>query len=202
MIFSITDAAEDTEGQSCAGGCWYPAGGNCFESELLVASPSGDSDRPKHDEVLETSFTVPFDEADGIAVGEMLAITAAVERLLRARRSHSTRIIVLATDNLSCKYWIEKGHPRSETIQRLLRELHSMLEQAGSRLYVAYVNTKVNFPDEISRNRAVPEIPTVPESYGTIMNFFCESSQRPASLWLVGGGTVGGYVFRHNKNGQ
>ena len=200
VIFSITDAAtaEDTEGQSCAGGCWYPAGKNCFESEPLVASPSADSGRPEHDKVLETSFTVPFNEADGIAVGEMLAITATVERLLRARRSHSTKIIVLATDNLSCKYWIEKGHSRSETIQRLLRELHSMLEQAGSRLYVTYVNTKVNFADEISRNRA-----TVPsklqDNHDLLLRALAEAT---SSLWLVSGGTVGGDEFRHNKNDQ
>ena len=97
-------------------------------------------------------------------------------------------MIVLATDNLSCKYWIEKGQARSEDIQKLLREIHHLLESASCRLYLTYVNTDDNFADEISRNKLVDET-KLEKNHKLLTRAFVEAS---TSMWTISGGVVGG----------
>ena len=187
VVFAITDAAITAENNAgaLAGGCWYEAGVDC-----LPDARAGSYHPPKPATVESTYFALKFQKEKKIAFGEMFAIKETVERLLKTRMNEGrkTSMIVLATDNLSCKYWIEKGHARSEDIQNLLREIHHLLESASCRLYLTYVNTEDNFADEISRNKLV-DATKLEKNHKLLTRAFVEAS---TSMWTISGGVVGG----------
>ena len=187
-MFAITDAAtgHGDSGDGLAGGCWYEAGGDCFSKRP--------SFRPNFDNVVKTQTVVSFSKDDGIAFGEMLAIHRTVSSLL-AMRTERTQVIFLATDNLACKYWIEKGHAKDEKMQQLLQQIHNELRQADCRLYVSYVNTENNFADEISRRKTL-ESWKLQNNHELLMGAVSEAL---ASMWMVAGGRVGGNPPEINK---
>ena len=160
------------------------AGKDCIQPKARGADVS----LPSNNLLQQQEVKVAFDGDFGIAYGEMLAIKITIDAALEARLSSD--IIVLATDNMSCKYWIEKGHARDERIQDLLNEIHSILSGTGKvcRLFVTYVNTLDNFADEISRNKATKN-EKIDKNHALLKRALDEAT---ASLWNLGGGRYGG----------
>ena len=91
----------------------------------------------------------PFRSKDyHIALGELQGICLAVRRALS---KCSNALIVLATDSMVAKHWVESGNTRVEGALGLLKELDEMLTNSGSRLYLVYIPTKDNLADVPSR---------------------------------------------------
>ena len=172
IIFAVTDACtcDDIHKMPLAGGFWYRPG------EKLRHIPTATN--VEMNKVLDT-FT------GEIALGEMKAIILTVKEALQKANA---KLIVLATDNMSCKYWIEKGHAKKEEMQAMLDELHTMLNEKNCRLYVTYVHTDDNIADELSRNRQV----VMNKAKGNHELLVRALKEATTSLWNIGGGTVGG----------
>ena len=182
VVFASTDAAtaDDLSKAGLAGGCWYTPNPECLDRA------PGYNAYPR----METERVVvqSFEAADGIAFGEMFAIKITVEAALKEERKVCPNVIVLATDNLSCKYWIEKGHARNPRIQELLREIHTTLRAHDCRLFVTYVNTKENYSDDISRRRGFDA-----KKFRETHDVLCRAGDEAiASLWEIDGDVVGG----------
>ena len=193
VLFAIVDAAtgSDETKQSLAGGVWY--------------EPPADGKAPTVAEVNANVAAWPFRREDKIAIGEMDAILGICKRICQEIKSrHFTRakrLIVLATDNLSCKFWVEKGHARTQKMQDKLNELHEMLHRHGVRLYLVYVPSADNFADEISRiadqERMKRELSATKLECGhrLLERAFKEVNY---GLWSLGGGDTGGIGRREN----
>ena len=192
ITFAITDAAtdaissnkEDTE--ALAAGCWYWPGTDCIMPRMDVSMEVRKKRLPELETLLRQSVKQKFNENDGIAVGEMEAIYITIKAALQDRPQ--TRMLVLATDNMSCKYWIEKGHARNVKIQELLVKIHDELQKCGSRLFVSYVKTDDNFADQLSRNRS-PEVARIQPCHELLLRALDEAT---VSLWDISGATAGG----------
>ncbi len=60
-------------------------------------------------------------------------------------------LIVLGTDNLNAKAWIERRYAHNDAANEILQQLVPALLQANCRLYLTYVPTAENVADEPSR---------------------------------------------------
>lgn len=172
--FAITDAATLQSGKGGISAMWYspftPA-----SSEMKRVLTSED-------------FNVAVGEFDSslekIAHGELRAIILAVENLVKEGKE----LIILATDNTSCKYWIEKGHAHDERIRALLAHLDSTLKSNNTRLFVTYVPTDDNIADEPSRLKPV-DWTKIGVCHQLLTEAYYDSI---SSLWQISGGQTGG----------
>jgi len=97
----------------------------------------------------ENVVVEPFqDPSYHIALGELQAIWMAVKEAVKGQ---SNVLIVLATDSMVAKHWVETGVAHNEQALDLLAAIDSLLKASGSRLYCVYVNTKDNISDVPSR---------------------------------------------------
>lgn len=88
-----------------------------------------------------------------IATAELLAIHHAV----LSNFCNGYGLILLATDSMTCKSWIERGVSPTVEANKLLKEIFDKLdsrcsENGGQRLFVTYVPSEHNVADEPSRN--------------------------------------------------
>ena len=63
----------------------------------------------------------------------------------------SDALIVLATDSMVAKHWLDAGDAKPHDALDILSTIHQRLEERNCRLYTAYVNTKKNLADAPSR---------------------------------------------------
>ena len=91
----------------------------------------------------------PFDERhQHIALGELEAALLAVTNAVRRGQQ---LLIVLATDSMVTKHWLDSGIAHSKEALILLQKIDMLLTSSNSRLYTVYVNTNDNLADIPSR---------------------------------------------------
>lgn len=119
-----------------------------------------------------------------IAIGELQAIQLAVQELVEKRNK---KLVILGTDNMNCKHWIEGSPAHDEKIREILSNIHSTLTRHQSRLYITYVPTKENFADELSRNEEL-EITKLQQNHQLLLAARLEA----LGTWNLAGQTTGG----------
>jgi hypothetical protein len=99
-----------------------------------------------------TLFKYPIaNKDDMIALHELQAINVMVRERLAVKRTRPLSLIVLGTDNLNAKAWIERRYAHNDAANEILQQLVPALLQANCRLYLTYVPTAENVADEPSR---------------------------------------------------
>jgi hypothetical protein len=131
-----------------------------FNSPLFIATDASSSNqlaaavylRPdaRHANITQT-WKHDFADHRKIASAELLAIRNAV--LSDHALDHD--LIVLATDSMTCKSWIERGCAPTSLANAMLKEIFLTLEQRAQRLFVIYVPTDDNVADEPSRDKQI-----------------------------------------------
>ena len=126
-----------------------------------------------------------------IAVGEMLAIERCINHALSISSS-PPKLILLATDNMNCKHWIERGYAKNQEINEIMRRIYSVLDGKKIRLFVTYVPTDDNVADDFTRPVDGKETQLNPEklakTHQVLQKAFVEST---AGMWLISGGLMG-----------
>jgi hypothetical protein len=147
VVFVATDAST-----SC----------NCIASFVYSPVALVSSSTPEEAESIRRVARVTTGFFDGtkkiIAIGEMEAIELGVREAIASNAG--VRLIVLGTDNMNCKHWIERGHCHHQEVNAIMRRIYSLLNPPGSnnnndmiiRLFVTYVPTDDNVADDPSRN--------------------------------------------------
>ena len=129
--------------------------------------------------------TYPNTEASHfIGVAELRAIDLGVQWLVQ--RHPECTLLVIATDSLNAKGWVQKGCARNARANEILAELDTHLD--GRRLYLVYVPTKDNVADEPSRN-AKELVAARIKATGDCLK---KASVEAGSVWLAAGLQVGG----------
>ena len=169
LFFAVTDAS--THGDHGHGGL---AAGVWYQPRLTDQTPTL--------KLLEQQKIIEEFKED-IALGEMYAILITVREVV----ARGGKLLVLATDNLSCKYWIEKGHAKRADMQEMLNTMHGLLEKNHCRLYVTYVNTKKNVADQLSRREEM-EQPRLDSCVDLLERSLLEAT---SSLWKIDGSIFG-----------
>ena len=169
LFFAVTDAS--THGDHGQGGL---AAGVWYQPRLPRQTPTL--------KLLEQQQVIEEFKED-IALGEMYAILITVKKVV----ARGGKLLILATDNLSCKYWIEKGHAKRPDMQEMLNTMHELLEKSHCRLYVTYVNTKKNVADQLSRREEL-EQSRLDSCVELLERSFLEAT---SSLWKIDGSFFG-----------
>ena len=81
-----------------------------------------------------------------IALGELLAIKLVLEKI-----QGFNVLVILATDSLTAKRWVEGRNAHNEEALLILKEIFSIMDEKQIRLYCIYVPTKLNVSDRPSR---------------------------------------------------
>lgn len=124
-----------------------------------------------------------------IALGELLVILTAVRKY-----SSSYQLIVLATDSMTAKHWVENRNAHNEQALVILAEIEALLRQNKCRLYLVYVNTLDNAADLPSRIAASEA--RVEERHLTATCSLLRSAAFEAKgMWSKSGGLVGGSTY-------
>lgn len=177
VMFAATDAAIDSSSPGM--------------TAHLLYSPFDDKTQDWYRENNLPSFTqmeLRTGKFSGdIAYGEMLAIRHVVHSACATART-PPRLLLLGTDNMNCKHWIEKEHSHRPDINNLLSEIVTMLRQANCRLYVAYIPTDENVADSPTRFKPLDRVRLV-KTHGRLVGAFAEST---TGTWHFAGGHVGG----------
>src|SRR3989338_5542068 len=121
-----------------------------------------------------------------IAFGEMLAIQRAVHSI--CSRSTPPRLLVLGTDNMNCKHWIEREHSHRSDINDLMSDIVNNLRRVNCRLYVAYVPTEENVADSPTRKKPFERL-RLENTHQRLCAAFAEST---TGTWQIAGGQIGG----------
>lgn len=96
----------------------------------------------------------PYETGD-IAIAELEAIGIAVEAALRADKTHRTlKLIVVATDSMCAKGWIERGCAENPKAHAVLCRILDALESANVRIMCPYIHTDSNIADVPTREIA------------------------------------------------
>lgn len=123
-----------------------------------------------------------FTDHRRIALAELYAILQAV----LDPRSRDCDLLVLATDSMTCKSWIERGCSPRDEANEMLQQILTTLENHNQRLYVIYVPTEENVADEPSRRKIWERVKLEATRRRLDLAFMeCQGA------WAVAGGTTG-----------
>ena len=119
-------------------------------SEPLVAAILFEG-RQEH--VVEEPFRRPDFQ---IALGELQGILLVVQQVIARNKDVETLpsaglLIVLATDSMVAKHWLETGMAHNSEALQMLQEIDILLRRHHARIYTVYVNTNDNLADTPSR---------------------------------------------------
>lgn len=118
-----------------------------------------------------------------IAIGELEAILIAVKYLVGLGK----KLIILGTDNMNCKHWLEGCPAHDPEIRRILAEIDGTLMLGGARLYNTYIPTLENFSDEPTRQK-----PLVMSKLARNHVLLDAARAEAAGYWNIGGLRTGG----------
>lgn len=90
-----------------------------------------------------------------IAVGELLAISRAIEWAVKRRQEYN--ILVIATDNLVAKRQLEKQVADSDDANELLRHIFQIMQDNNLYISLCYVKSEDNAADPVSRDKWVDD---------------------------------------------
>ena len=121
-----------------------------FASKPLVAAILFEG---PHEHVVEEPFRRPDSH---IALGELQGILLVVQQAVARNKDVVTSataglLIVLATDSMVAKHWLETGMAHNSEALQMLQEIDTLLRRHHARIYAAYVNTNDNLADTPSR---------------------------------------------------
>jgi hypothetical protein len=124
-----------------------------------------------------------------IAIGETMAIEMQVGRIIHRAKLAKRRIklIVIATDNLGCKSWFERGHAQRHEIQIIIHRVNKLLSQERIRMCLVYVPSAPNFTDAPSRN-----LPWKLELLQNNHHLLNAARMQAMGMWNMCGGRIGG----------
>jgi len=123
-----------------------------------------------------------------IGLAELFAILQIVE----SDHCLSHDLIVLATDSMTCKAWIERGCAASPQANEMLDKIFGILKRRGQRLYVIYVPTDENSADAPTREKDL-EMEKVEKTRKRLEIALAECQ----GLWSISGGTAGTSALLH-----
>ncbi len=112
--------------------------------EYTIISCNGNRTIAGNPKTPVASFEFPKDYT--IALGELHAIVAAVKSV-----TNPHTLVILATDSLNAKAWVEAAKAECPLARALLRELFEHMESLGIRLYLVYVPSACNVADHKTR---------------------------------------------------
>ncbi len=124
-------------------------------------------------------------EETRIALGELRAIVAGVRAVLRLN-PHAD-IVIIATDSLNAKAWVENKWSSNPEAMALIIELLEAL--CGRRIYVVYVASELNCSDAPSRGELVIPATALLGTWRCLQHGLREALQ---GVWSVAGGQAGG----------
>ena len=117
-----------------------------------------------------------------IALAELFAILKTIED----SRCHNKDLIILATDSLTCKAWIERSCSPNEDADKMVQQIHAMLSAREQRLYLVYIHTSRNAADDPSRNKEFNQT-QLEETYKRLL----VAAEECKSLWWTAGNRMG-----------
>jgi hypothetical protein len=129
-------------------------------------------------------------EETRIALGELRAILEAVRAVLRLEPDAD--IVIVASDSLNAKAWVENKWSANETAMALIVELLKALN--GRRIFVVYVPSELNCADPPSRRRVEQGVDNKIPAKALLATWRClQHGWREAQgVWAVAGGQAGG----------
>ena len=163
---------------------------------VVVDAATGPSHAPDHRTAYvsygppRTVGTGTFPRHEQIALGELRAILQAVAALRKERPLLD--LIVLGTDSLNAKAWVQNQYAKCAEATPLLAELERLL--GATRLYLVYIDTDENGADAPSRGLELDEA-KVRRSRARLAQGWDEASH----LWVVGGRAAGGNEQRRRE---
>lgn len=96
------------------------------------------------------------DDRTQIAIEELRTVVLTVEEIIKFCKENKRPVpdvFMLAIDSIHARSLIEKGNARSKVARYLLRKLYHLLD--GRRLFMMYVESKLNPSDDPSRGKQV-----------------------------------------------
>ena len=88
-----------------------------------------------------------------IAVGELEAIRRAIDLATSQQQQSQYNILIIATDNLVAKRWVEKRVADNDDANEILRHIFQVMVDHGFHISLLYVPSADNAADPISRGR-------------------------------------------------
>lgn len=178
LVFTVTDASTGKAGQGgrTAGMAYSPL------TEFGHLLPADETRLPANEKL-----GLKVGKFHGrIARGEMLAIRDIV--LSVCNQEVPPKLIILATDNMNCKHWVERGHCHHDDINDMLADVMNALKKIQCRLYVTYVPTDENFADAPTRDKPLDRS-CLKKTHQRLLSAFAEAT---TGMWKLAGGNVGG----------
>ena len=143
---------------------------------------------PSTGKVMGTPLVIPFPKEDEIAIGELLVILEAVKM-----HSATYQLIVLATDSMTAKHWVENRGAHNWRALLILKEIEDLLRKNNCRLYLTYVNTLINASDLPSRRPPREALSCIDEDLLAKTNLVLRNADLEArGMWSDHGGLTGG----------
>jgi hypothetical protein len=119
-----------------------------------------------------------------IAVAELLAIKKGCRKALAL--APTTDVLVVATDSLNAKPWVERTYARTEEANTILQDLFTKV-LGKTRLYLVYVPSNDNVADEPSRCKEL-----IPRRVAKTLEYLKSAKREAIGIWSVEGGQTGG----------
>lgn len=143
-------------------------------------------------------FTDDFLAGDSIALGELYAI---VEAICTVTDPHT--LIILATDSMNAKRWVEAAKAGNATARSYLRKLFAHMDKFNLRVYLVYVPSKKNAADyatrpHLNRGRDMWE----PQTFNETKALLSLAEAEAKKMWIVHGAQSGGMDPSLNSNGE
>ncbi len=121
-----------------------------------------------------------------IALGELEAIIMGVDLY-----TQPGNFVILATDSMTAKHWVENGDAKPIEARILLAKLDEMLTARSARLFLTYINTKLNVADRPSRvpigDKALDE-----DALKATVLALRHAERESRGLWATSGNRTGG----------
>lgn len=133
-------------------------------------------------EIVVKDFPKDFE----IALGELLVILESVEM-----HSEEYDLIVLATDSMTAKYWVENRNAHNLIALTIIGHIEELLRKNKCRLYLTYVNTLSNAAD-LSSRRKKENAEILPALLKETLVVLTNAAVEAKGMWSLNGGIIGG----------
>ncbi len=134
-----------------------------------------------------------------IALGELIAIREAILSI-----TDNEALIILATDSMNAKNWVQSGKAHNSIALLILGEIFRHLRQYNQRLYVVYVPSAQNVADFATRDITCPVQDAFDrKQFEDTRTLLRQTQVEATGMWLERGGRTGGVEDKtktQNKN--
>jgi hypothetical protein len=143
--------------------------------------------------------TFDFPEEDSIALGELYAILVAV-KTVTARNA----LVILATDSMNAKRWVEAAKADNPTALKYLFELFQHMKQYDIRVYLVYVPSKKNVADHSTRPHLKGKQPAayLEQPFQETRHILARADAEARKTWTAFGARTGGMDVQLHEDSE